>query len=130
MVEWMNHKGVYRTALATQCLLNKNSKLIQDKDNIENNKKIWFVLQSYCISLVNQNKKKSKNNNINNMMFDGYLKDTLYIIFCWVIYLLVLYGKQACCAGCRTDPSQCNSTSRQIPPIQQNRRNCWTNSAI
>ena len=31
--------------------------------------------------------------------------------------------KQACCACCSADPSRCNSTRRQNPPIQQNRRN-------
>ena len=31
--------------------------------------------------------------------------------------------KQACCAGC-------NSTSRQNPPIQQNHRHFWSNTAI
>ena len=35
----MNHKGVYITALAIPGLLNKNSKLVQDKYNVENNKK-------------------------------------------------------------------------------------------
>ena len=24
----------------------------------------------------------------------------------------------ACCVGCRADPSRCNSTSRQNPPVQ------------
>ena len=38
------------------------------------------------------------------------------------------YWKQACCAGCRADPSQCNSTSRQNPPFQQNRRSFWSNT--
>ena len=28
------------------------------------------------------------------------------------------------------DPSQCNYTSRQNPPIQKNCRNFWTNTAI
>ena len=28
------------------------------------------------------------------------------------------------------DPSQCNSTNKQNPPIQQNRRNFWTSNAI
>ena len=28
------------------------------------------------------------------------------------------------------DPSRCNSTSRQSPPFQQNRRNSWTSSVI
>ena len=41
-----------------------------------------------------------------------------------------VFCKQACCAVCRADPSQCNSTSRQNPPIQQNRCNLWTNTAI
>ena len=41
-----------------------------------------------------------------------------------------IYMKQACCAGCRADPSRCNSTSRQNTPIQHNRRNFWTNTAI
>ena len=32
-----------------------------------------------------------------------------------------ILSKQACCAGCMADPSRCNSTGRQNPPIQQNR---------
>ena len=37
---------------------------------------------------------------------------------------------QACCAGCKADPSRCNFTGKQNPPIQQNRRNFLTNTAI
>ena len=29
-----------------------------------------------------------------------------------------IFCKGACCAGCRADPSRCNSTSRKNPPIQ------------
>ena len=45
-------------------------------------------------------------------------------------------SKQAWSAGCRADPSRCNSTSmqnqpiQQNPPIQQNCHNLWTNTAI
>ena len=38
------------------------------------------------------------------------------------------YKPAALAAG--ADPSQSNSTNRQNPPFQQNRRNSWTTSAI
>ena len=46
--------------------------------------------------------------------------------WCWAALLggnlLGNLSKQACCAGCRADPTRCNSTSRQNRPIQQNCR--------
>ena len=56
------------------------------------------------------------------------------ILFCLLIryqktYTLGYQNNPAAQAA-GADPSRCNSTSRQNPPIQQKRRNFWTDTAI
>ena len=48
----------------------------------------------------------------------------------YVEYTLYKYRNKPAAQAAGADPSRWSSTSRQNLPIQQNCRNCWTNSAI
>ena len=78
------------------------------------NARYFFLIPNMkdCVKKVNCTK-------MQKMHYQLWLNQTKIKIIC-------SSSKWACCA----DPSQWNSTSRQNPPIEQNRRNFYTNIAI